>query len=199
MHPANTTGASHSVLYYGSLERQHVLQVFWEARDAGSATMAESLLGTIREAADDAEFVVQFHFAANIDDEFGGVGSRRALSALGAAADVGAAEFVALLNVLFSHQPVCFACDSFCDPRFLLDLACRVPGLRSDGFDQKVMEDTYADWAANATAAFQLPGIWATPTILFDKRVIWLDKLVMLGVPRDPMLTPRQLLAGIRA
>ncbi|MEY9849042.1 hypothetical protein ABH940_006146 [Streptacidiphilus sp. BW17] len=199
MHPANTTGAGHSVLYYGSLETQHVLQVFLEARDAGSATMAESLLGTIRKAADDGRFVVQFHFAANIDDEFGGRGSRRSLSALGAAADVGAGEFVAFLDALFSCQPACFAHDSLCDPRFLLDVAGRVPGLRSDGFDQKVLKDTYADWAATAAAAFQLCGLWGTPTILFDKRVIWLDKLVVLGVPRDPMLTPRQFLASIRA
>jgi predicted DsbA family dithiol-disulfide isomerase len=190
MNPANTTGNGNSVLYCGSLATPHVLQVFLEVRDPGSARTADALLGTIRQAADDGTFVAQFHFTANIDDEVGGGGSRRALGALGAAADVGQSEFVEFLGTLFSLQPQFVTDDPFVDPSFLLDAASKVKGLRSPQFDRKVTGNAYADWAANAVADFQQTGVVGTPTIWFDQRVV-------LGLPVDTTLTPQQFLAEI--
>lgn len=199
MKPAHTTGRGRSVLYYGSLDVPCVLELFWELRDPLSARMALPLLDAITGAADRGELVAQFHFAANIDLEYGGDGSRRALSALGAAADTGADAFTELLEALFSCQPRCFATDAFRDASFLLDVASRVPALRSDVFDRKVLEDTYADWAQDSVSAFQLsrPGSLGTPTLWVDQRLIWFDNLAVLGLPRSPLPTSAQLLAAL--
>ncbi|WEO93222.1 hypothetical protein A6P39_003705 [Streptomyces sp. FXJ1.172] len=62
--PRNTTGAHGTTLYYGNPETRHALHVFLELRDRASHRMADSLLGTMREVADEGKFVVNFHFAA---------------------------------------------------------------------------------------------------------------------------------------
>jgi protein-disulfide isomerase len=190
MTPANTTGTDGSTLYYGDLNTPNVLQVFVELRDPGSRRIANSLLSTIRQAADDGKFVVKFHFTATIDDTVGGGGSRRALSALGAASDVGQGKFIDYLGTLFASQPS-VTDDRFSDTSFLLSLASQVSGLRSSGFDQKVSQNTYADWAAHTVADFELYGVMGTPTV-------WYDKEVLLGIPAGSEITPQEFLAQIQ-
>ncbi|MFG3268536.1 DsbA family protein [Streptomyces bobili] len=191
MSPANTTGTGAYTLYYGTLDSPHILQVFIEMRDPDCAKMADSILGTIREAADDGKIVAKFHFAANLDDEVGGGGSRCALSALGAASDVGQSQFINYLGALFASQPHQVTDDPFSDASFLLSRASQVDGLRSAEFDQKVSQNAYANWAADAVADFETFGVLGTPTM-------WLDGRVVLGMPVGSTVTPAEFLAEIQ-
>lgn len=190
MNPSNTTGHDGLTLYYGDVDNPHVLQVFIELREPGSKKMAGSLLGTIRKAADDGKFVVKFHFSAMIDDTVGGDGSRGALSAVGAASDVGQAQAIEYLGKLFASQPPITE-DRFSDPSALLSIAGEVGGLRSPDFDQKVTDNTYADWAAIVTAEFATYGVPGAP-------MVWYDKSVILGLPPGEV-TPEVFLARIES
>ncbi|WP_225823605.1 thioredoxin domain-containing protein [Streptomyces naphthomycinicus] len=192
MTPANTTGADGTTVYYGNPDAPHVLQVFLELRDRASRRMAESLLGTMRQGADDGSFVLRFHFAATLDDTVGGSGSRRALGALGAASDVGQKQFIEYLAVLFAEQPFPPDDDRFSDAAVLLTLAGRVDGLRSAEFDRKVADGTYLTWAGEAVGDFGSFGLVGTPVVRYD------DTVVPVVHPEGgPALTPQEFLAQL--
>ncbi|MEU6367992.1 hypothetical protein ABZ876_20165 [Streptomyces sp. NPDC046931] len=53
MAPKNTTGTDGTTIYYGDPDTPHVLRVFLELRDRASHRMAENLLDTIRQVADE--------------------------------------------------------------------------------------------------------------------------------------------------
>ncbi|MGW0883897.1 thioredoxin domain-containing protein [Streptomyces sp. NPDC002671] len=190
--PVNTTGADDATVYYGDLDSPHELQVFLELRDRASQQMAESLLGTFRQAADEGRFVVKFHFAALIDDTVGGSGSQRGLSALGAAGDAGQRQFIEYLAVLFAEQPFPPGYDRFADTAVLLDLAGRVEGLRSPDFDRKVSGETYLTWAGEAVGSFDSFGVVGTPVVWYDKEVV---PVVQVG--GGPAITPQDFLAQL--
>ncbi|MFF4956532.1 DsbA family protein [Streptomyces sp. NPDC001222] len=192
MTPANTTGADGATVYYGNLDNGHALQVFLELRDRGSHRMAESLLGTIRQAADDNRFVVKFHFAATMDDTVGGSGSRRGLSALGAASDTGQRQFIEYLAALLAAQPFPPGDDRFSDPSVLLSVASEVDGLRCPDFDHKVADDTYLTWAGEAVGSFPSFGVVGTPVVWYDDQVIPVVK-----TEDGSAVTPQEFLAQL--
>jgi hypothetical protein len=134
--------------------------------------VADSLLGTIRQAADAGNFVAKFHFSGTIDDTVGGSGSQRALSALAAASDVGQRKFVDYLATLFAAQPFPLADDQFADVSVLLSLADKVRGLRNAEFDRKVTDDTYLTWAGEVIGDFESFGVVGTPVVRYDDEVI---------------------------
>ncbi|MER6983766.1 DsbA family protein [Streptomyces carpinensis] len=190
MPPKNTTGTA---IYYGDLNTSHVLQVFLELRDRASHRMAASLLGTMRQVADDGEFVIKFHFAGLLDDTVGGAGSQHGLSALAAAADAGQKQFIEYLGTLFAHQPFPPGEDRFADTSVLLSLAGEVDGLRSADFDRKLREGTYLTWAGEAIGNFESFGVVGTP-------VVWRDSEVIPVVKSDggPAITPQEFLAQLQ-
>ncbi|MCQ4079300.1 DsbA family protein [Streptomyces sp. RB6PN25] len=193
MIPANTTGVGGATVYYGALDAPHVLQVFVELRDRASHRVAESLLDTIRQAADEGRFVVKFHFAATIDDTAGGSGSRRALGALAAASDVGQTQFLDYLGTLFASQPFPPVDDQFSDPSVLLSLAGAVNGLRSADFDRKVTDNTYAAWAGEVVGNFESFGVVGAPVVWYDEEVIPVVK-----IEGGPAITPQEFLAQLQ-
>ncbi|MFE1954480.1 DsbA family protein [Streptomyces sp. NPDC059524] len=187
MVPAQTTGSGGTTLYYGDTGDAHRLQVFLELRDRASAHLAASLLDTFRDGADAGDFVLEFHFAAVMDDTVGGSGSRRALAALGAAADVGAGPFMDYLGALFAAQPFPPGDDGFGVPAHLLSVAGTVAGLRSADFDAKVAQDVYNTWAAEVTGAFASFGLVGTPAVRYDDTVI-----PVVNVDGTAVMTPRE-------
>ncbi|MFI8370197.1 thioredoxin domain-containing protein [Streptomyces sp. NPDC085466] len=195
MNPAHTSGAHGAAVYYGDPGAPHVLRVFLELRDRGSRRMAESLLATFRAGADEGRFVVRFHFAASLDDTLGGSGSRRAVAALGAAADAGQGPFVEYLAALFAAQPFPpGADDRFADPAALLAVADEVPGLRSPEFDRKVTEGTYLPWAGQVVANFAEFGVLGTPAVRYDE-----EDLAVGGPDDTPVITPADFLRHVSA
>lgn len=193
MNPAHTTGAHGAAVYYGDPGAPHVLRVFLELRDPGSRRMAESLLDTFRAGADEGRLVARFHFAATLDDTAGGSGSRRAVSALGAASDAGQGPFLDYLAALFAAQPFPpGADDRFADPAALLDVAGRVDGLRSPDFDRKVTDGTYLPWAGQVVANFAEFGILGTPVVRYDE-----EDLAVGGPDDTPVIAPADFLRRI--
>ncbi|MER5912572.1 thioredoxin domain-containing protein [Streptomyces sp. NPDC001982] len=192
MTPANTTGVGGATVYYGNLDSLHTLRVFLELRDRASHRMAESLLATFRQAADDNRWVLRFHFAATLDDTVGGSGSQRALSALGAASDAGQRQFIEYLAVLFAAQPYPPGLDRFADTSVLLSLASEVEGLRSADFDRKVTDDTYLTWAGETVGGFASYGVVGTPVVWYDDEVIPVVK-----AEDGPAVTPQEFLAQL--
>ncbi|MFI9601414.1 thioredoxin domain-containing protein [Streptomyces sp. NPDC052043] len=192
MEPANTTGTGGGTLYYGDPDSPHVLQVFIELRDRASHRMADNLLGTIRQAADQGKFVVKFHFAATIDDAAGGNGSQRALSALAAASDVGQKQFIEYLGTLFASQPP-VTDDRFSDASVLLSLAGEVDQLRSADFDQKVTDNRYMTWAGESIGTFESFGVVGTPVVWHDDEVIPVVKTI-----DGPCITAQEFLAQLQ-
>ncbi|MFF8024460.1 FUSC family protein [Streptomyces sp. NPDC007896] len=193
MNPAHSTGADGTTLYYGDLDAPHVLEVFVELRDRASHRMADSLLGTIRRAADDGKFVAKFHFAGTIDDTVGGSGSQRGLSALAAASDAGQRKFVDYLAALFASQPFPPVDDQFSDVSVLLSLADKVNGLRNAEFDMKVTDGTYLTWAGEVIGNFASFGVVGTPVVRYD------DEVIPVVKPEGgPALTPQEFLDRLR-
>ncbi|MFG2651266.1 thioredoxin domain-containing protein [Streptomyces sp. NPDC048436] len=196
MTPANTTGADGATVYYGELDSPHSLDVFLELRDQASGHTAESLLGTMRQAADEGRFLVKFHFAALMDDVVGGNGSLRGLSALAAASDVGQPKFIEYLAALFAAQPSPPGIDSFSDSSFLLAEASHVEGLRSPEFDRKITADTYLSWAGDAVGSFASFNLAGTPVVWYDGAAIPVVKMEG-GFERGPAFTPQEFLAQL--
>ncbi|MEU6579109.1 thioredoxin domain-containing protein [Streptomyces sp. NPDC046805] len=192
MTPANTTGTGDTTLYYGDLNNSHELQVFIELRDRASYRMAESLLGTIRQAADEGKFVVKFHFAGVMDETIGGTGSQRSLSALAAASDVGQKQFMEYLAALFEAQPFPPGNDDFSDASVLLSVADKVNGLRSTEFDQKVTGSTYMTWAGEVIGDFGSFGVVGTPVVWYDDENIPVEK-----IGGGPAITPQEFLSQL--
>lgn len=189
MTPAHSTGANGTTLYYGGLDAPHVLDMFVELRDRASRRVADSLLGTIRRAADAGNLVAKFHFAGTIDDTVGGSGSQRALSALAAASDMGQRKFFDYLATLFAAQPFPPADDQFADVSVLLSLADKVRGLRNAEFDRKVTDDTYLTWAGEVIGDFESFGVVGTPVVRYD------DEVIPVVKPEGgPAITPQEFL-----
>ncbi|MEY9964322.1 hypothetical protein ABIA33_002364 [Streptacidiphilus sp. MAP12-16] len=132
MNPATTTGTRNYTICYGALDSPHIPQVFVEMRAPDRAKMAESALGAIRR-----NCVATFHFTANPDDEVGGWGSRRSVSAFGAASEVGQRKFIEYRGTHFdfASQSYPLTDGPFSDASFLLSEAGQVAGLRSAEFD----------------------------------------------------------------
>lgn len=190
--PAQATGTGGSTLYYGNLDAPHTVHFFLELRDRASAQVMDSLLATVRTGADNGKYVVKFHFNGMFDDTVGGSGSQRALSALGAAADVGPKALVDYLAALFKAQPFPPGYDRFAEADTLLAVADSVARLRSADFDRKVNQGTYMQWAGETIADFQSYGVVGTPIAWFDD-----NDIHVFTVPDGPAVSPQDFLSEL--
>ncbi|MFE9253048.1 DsbA family protein [Streptomyces sp. NPDC007088] len=181
--PAHTSGPGHTVVRYGPDTAAHVLSVYEDPRCPYCKRMENGLGAVFQEAADAGRIRVDHHFATFIDENAGGTGSLRALSALGAALDEGSEQFVMYLRVLFAEQPPEDE-DLFADTTTLVRLGAEVPGLDTPGFREKVTDGTYLSWARAVSDAFDRSGVRATPTVLLDG-----EPLTVLG-PEGYAVTP---------
>jgi len=120
-----------------------------------------------------------------IDDaQGGGQGSKNALSALGAALNVGPEAFLKYKSALYSakyhpdEREDLYAKDSE-----LLKVAADVPELaHNKAFETAVTKGTYDRWAMEMTALFGRKGVKGTPTFMHGDK-----KLVMPQVPQQQM------------
>ncbi len=76
-------------------------------------------------------------------------------------------KFKQFHDVLYANQPD-ERDDAFADVNHLLDLADKVPGLKTDGFVKAVREGTYLPWAGQVNKAFDKSGVTGTPTVRLD-------------------------------
>lgn len=111
---------------------------------------------------------VQYTFASFLDQSLGGGGSKRAVNALRAAlgADGNGSGFVTLHTLVYEYQPNENS-DGF-TADFLLELAGKVPGLRTPAFDAAVRGQTYASFVTASENAFTKSGASGTPVVKID-------------------------------
>ncbi|MFJ8039661.1 thioredoxin domain-containing protein [Kitasatospora sp. NPDC096147] len=167
--PAHATGPDGTVVTYGRADAPHILKVYEDFRCPVCEQLETSAGRTIQQLADEGTYKIEFHLAAFLDDRLGGKGSKTALAAVGAALNEGPDKFKAFHDVLYAHQPE-ERTDGFGDVNTILDLAGKVPGLKTDAFVKAVTEGTYLPWAAKVAKAFQTSGVRGTPTVLLDDK-----------------------------
>ncbi|MFE2106281.1 DsbA family protein [Kitasatospora sp. NPDC059463] len=171
--PANTSGADGTVIAYGKPDAAHTLQVFEDFRCPVCKTFEASNGETVKKLADEGTVKVEYHLAAFLDKNLTGKGSRTALAAIGAAVNEGVDKFKAYHDVLYANQPDERE-DAFGDVNHLLELADKVPGLKTDAFVKAVNERTYAPWAKKVADAFNDSGVTGTPTVKVDGKPLTL-------------------------
>ncbi|MFB8205733.1 DsbA family protein [Kitasatospora purpeofusca] len=171
--PANTSGTDGTVITYGKADAAHTLQVFEDFRCPVCKNFEAANGDAVRKLAEDGTVKVEYHLAAFLDKNLGGKGSRTALAAIGAAVNEGVDKFKAYHDVLYANQPDERE-DGFGDVNHLLELADKVPGLKSDAFVKAVTDRTYAPWAKKVADAFNDSGVTGTPTVKVDGKPLTL-------------------------
>ncbi|MFI5527446.1 DsbA family protein [Kitasatospora sp. NPDC051853] len=167
--PANATGPDSTVVTYGRADAPHTLKVYEDFRCPVCEKLETSAGKAIQQLADEGTYKIEFHLAAFLDVNLGGKGSKTALAAAGAALNEGPDKFKAFHDVLYANQPD-ERKDGFGDVNTILDLAGKVPGLKTDAFVKAVREGTYLPWAAKVAKAFDASGVRGTPTVLLDDK-----------------------------
>ncbi|MHA6762627.1 thioredoxin domain-containing protein [Streptacidiphilus sp. PAMC 29251] len=162
--PANSSGSDGTVIVYGKADAPNTLDVYEDFRCPICDKLEQADGKTIQALADNGTYKIQYHMGTFLDSNLGGSGSHAALAAAGAALNESPAKFKQFHDVLYANQPD-EQTDGFSDVNHLLDLAAKVPGLKTAAFVQAVKSGLYAPWAAKVTDAFNASGVTGTPTL----------------------------------
>ncbi|WP_432157266.1 MULTISPECIES: DsbA family protein [unclassified Streptomyces] len=163
--PAHTTGKDGTVIPYGRAGAPVTLHVYEDLRCPYCGLFEQELGGTVDSLVASGRAKVEFHLAAFLDKRLGGKGSRTALGALGAALNESPALFKAYHSALYAAQPEDETTDTFGSTGKLLEIAGKVPGLRTPAFNKAVKEGTYLAWADKVADAFYTSDVTGTPTV----------------------------------
>ncbi|MFE2910258.1 DsbA family protein [Kitasatospora indigofera] len=188
--PANASGPGGTVVTYGKTDAAHTLEVYEDFRCPYCEQLETTDGPTMQAMADNGTYKIEYHLATFLDKGLGGKGSRTALAAAGAALNEGVDKFKAFHDVLYANQPD-ERDDAFADTGHLLDLAGKVPGLKTDAFVKAVQDGTYAPWAAEVSKAFDNSGVTGTPTVNLDGK-----KLEVFS--NGAAVTPEQFTAMVK-
>ncbi|MGK4579993.1 DsbA family protein [Kitasatospora sp. HPMI-4] len=169
--PANTSGPDGTVITYGKADAKHTLKIYEDFRCPICERLETTNGKTIQQLADNGTYKIEYHLATFLDANLGGKGSHNALAAAGAALNEGTDKFKQFHDVLYANQPN-EQTDGFGDVNHLLDLAGKVPGLKTDAFVKAVKDGTYAPWAAKVSQAFNDSGVNGTPTLMLDGKTL---------------------------
>ncbi|MFF9011633.1 thioredoxin domain-containing protein [Streptomyces sp. NPDC014870] len=174
--PANATGKDGTLITVGRPDAPTTLEVYEDMRCPSCAKFEQKLGPTLKNLADSGRARVDFHMAAFLDESLGGKGSKTSLAALGAALNESPDKFSAFHAVLYAAHPRDETDDVFGSTAKLLDLADKVPGLRTPSFNKAVKEGTYLPWAAKVADAFYDSDVSGTPTVKANGK-----KLTVIG------------------
>ncbi|MFG2951227.1 thioredoxin domain-containing protein [Streptomyces adustus] len=163
--PANTTGKDGTVITYGKASAPLTVGVHEDMRCPYCASFERDLGATLTSLADSGKVKVEFHMATFLDKRLEGKGSRTALGALGAALNESPALFKQFHTALYEAQPKEETTDTFGSTSELLEIAGKVPGLRTHAFNKAVKEGTYLAWADRVGEAFYDSDVTGTPAV----------------------------------
>ncbi|MFI2437451.1 thioredoxin domain-containing protein [Streptomyces sp. NPDC018693] len=163
--PANATGENGTVIPYGKAGAPVTVHVYEDMRCPYCGIFERDLGPTLDSLVDSGKVKVEFHMAAFLDKRLGGKGSRTALGALGAALNESPAKFKAFHSALYEAQPEEETTDTFGSTSKLLEIAEKVPGLRTPAFNKAVKEGTYLLWADKVADAFYESDVTGTPAV----------------------------------
>ncbi|MDX3237425.1 thioredoxin domain-containing protein [Streptomyces sp. ME03-5709C] len=184
--PVGATGKDRLALPNGASDAPSTLTVYEDFRCPACAAYENELRDTVHSLQDQGELKVEYHLVRLIDGNLGGTGSLNAANAAACAQDEG--KFRAYHDVLYRNQPP-ENDDRFADKNHLLELAGKVPGLKTSAFTACVKDGRYDDWVNANNAAFGTAGFNSTPTILLNGG----DNLLAQGQPNLTADRLRQL------
>ncbi len=185
--PSGATGKADLAIPVGAPNAPSTLTVYEDFRCPACDAFERTYRDTVHNLVDTGQLKGEYHLVRLIDGNLGGTGSLNAANA--AACAQGSGDFRAYHDVLYSNQPD-EQQDKFADKDYLLQLAGKVPGLKTPAFTSCVRHGRYDSWVNRSNSDFDNAGYGSTPTILLNGKNIYDDS-------RNP-LTPdklRQLVA----
>ncbi|MEV8523528.1 DsbA family protein [Streptomyces sp. NPDC052000] len=172
--PANTTGDDGTTVVIGKADAKKTLEMYEDPRCPICSQFEQTVGPTIRKDVDAGKYKIQFIGATFIDNGSPGVGSKTALSALGAALNVSPQAFMDYKAALYSakYHPE-ETKDDFKSRDHLIEIADTVPALKGNAaFDKAVKDGTYDKWALTMSDKFNKSGVTGTPTLKMDGKKI---------------------------
>ncbi|MFD8152912.1 thioredoxin domain-containing protein [Streptomyces sp. NPDC059720] len=176
--PANTSGKDGTTVVIGKDSAEKTLVMYEDPRCPACAAFEQSVGPTVDKDVEEGKYKVQFVGATFIDRNVPGVGSKNALSALGAALDVSPEAFLKYKTALYStkYHPSETE-DKFKDDDYLIEVANSVDGLKGNkAFQAAVEKGTYDKWALVMSEKFDADGkkygFQGTPTLLMDGKKV---------------------------
>ncbi|MFI9049761.1 thioredoxin domain-containing protein [Streptomyces sp. NPDC053427] len=182
--PAHTQGKNGTEILIGDPKAKETLEVFEDVRCPACAAFEQSTGPELVKDIKEGRFKVRFTMYSFIDGLSGGEGSKNALSALGAALNVGPDAFLKFKTALYSAKNHPEETDDvYAKDSALLKVAAEVPELKGNkAFENAVTKGTYDRWAMDMTALFGRKGVKGTPTFMHGDK-----KLVMDRIPQQQM------------
>ncbi|MFD9415998.1 DsbA family protein [Streptomyces goshikiensis] len=166
-------GPDGTTIEVGDPQAKMVVHVYEDPRCPVVADFEATGARAIRAQTVGRQVRTEYTLASFKDVRLGGDGSRRAVNALRAALD--AQRFTEYHAVLVESQEEVEASGGYTTER-LLNLAARVPGLRSETFDAAVSTMKYGDFVIISQAAYQQTGDDpigpGTPSVTIDAKMV---------------------------
>ncbi|MER6620533.1 MULTISPECIES: DsbA family protein [unclassified Streptomyces] len=169
--PANTSGENGTTVVIGESGAKKTLELYEDPRCPVCASFEQTVGKTIEKDVEDGKYKIRFIGASFLDRGLSGEGSKNALSALGAALNVGPDAFLAYKSALYSaeYHPE-ESDDKFADDAYLIKIANTVDALKDNKeFQADVKDGTYDKWALEMSDVFDdTEGVQGTPTLMMD-------------------------------
>ncbi|GHF31678.1 MULTISPECIES: thioredoxin domain-containing protein [Streptomyces] len=156
--PANTTGDKGTEVVIGNKDAKNTLDVFEDMRCPMCSDFEQGAGDTVVKDIKNGKYKARYHIGTFLDrnPQIKGSGSKNALSALGAALNIGPDAFLHYKEALFSakNHPE-ETDDAFSDNAKLIDIAQQVKELKGNAqFEKNVKDGTYDKWALAMSDAF---------------------------------------------
>jgi protein-disulfide isomerase len=154
--PANTSGTDGTTVIVGDAKNKNVVKEYEDLRCPICAGYEQAAGDAVLQGAKDGKYQIDYTFATFLDDAQGGAGSKKALSAVGAALNVSVEAFEQYHKLLYSkavHPDE--KKDEFNSADKLISLAQQVPALKGNAkFSDAVKKGTFDKWALTMSAKY---------------------------------------------
>jgi protein-disulfide isomerase len=187
--PTSTSGTNGSVITLGDPSNKNTVEEWEDMRCPYCAAYEQTSGAAVLQGLKDNKYKIVLHMGTFLDDGNGGVGSKQALSALGAALNVSPDAFEQFHTLLYSkavHPDE--KVDTFGKASKMVSLAQKVPALKGNTkFSAAVTGGTYDKWALDTSTAFNKYQINGTPTVHVNGKNIDVN-----GVPSATVMSSIQ-------
>lgn len=172
--PAGAAGEDGVVISVGRADAPSTFDVYEDFRCPACGQFEAQYHKAMDRLVDQGKARINYHIVSFIDSRVGGTGSKEAANAAACAQNSG--SFADYHRVLYGHQPQ-ETDDAFGKPSKLIELAGRVPGLKtSKPFNSCVTSGRFTAWVAKSQEAFNRSGYNATPTVLLNGKDLFADQ-----------------------
>jgi protein-disulfide isomerase len=168
--PKGAIGKDSLVIPVGAADAPSTLTIYEDFRCPACDAFEKAFTPTVHQLEDTGQIRTEYHLVTLIDGNLGGTGSLNAANAAACAQDQG--KFRAYHDVLYNNQPDERE-DKFSDKNTLLQLADKVPGLRTPAFTTCVTNGTHNSWVQKSNDDFNGSGFNSTPTVLLNGKSIY--------------------------